>query len=107
MAKRSDVRALANMIDQSYRIVSSNPVPAGGIDRCRELLGTARLLAKDLANSPMSMPAKILGSKGGNATLAKRGPDYFRKLANKRKTHGGGRPRKNPTDGPNPGEVAR
>ena len=94
MAKRSDVRALANMIDQSYRIVSSDPVPAGGIERCRELLGTARLLAKDLLNGPMTFPAKILGSKGGNSTLAKRGPDYFRKLAAKRKTHGGGRPRK-------------
>jgi hypothetical protein len=94
MAKRSDVRALANMIDQSYRIISSEPVPAGGIERCRELLSTARLLAKDLAASPMSAPAAMLGSKGGNATLAKRGPEYFRKLASKRKTHGGGRPRK-------------
>ena|SRR5579863_8584164 len=94
MAKRSDVRALANMVDQSYRIISSDPVPPGGIERCRELLGTARLLAKDLVNTPMSAQAAMLGSKGGSATLAKRGPGYFRKLAAKRKTHGGGRPRK-------------
>ena len=94
MAKRSDVRALKNMIDQSYLIVSSDPVPPGGIERCRELLSAARLLAKDLLAGPTSVPAKILGSKGGNATLAKRGPDYFRKLASKRKTFGGGRPPK-------------
>jgi hypothetical protein len=94
MAKRSDVRALKNMIDQSYRIISSDPVIPGGIERCRELLGTARLLAKDLLSSPTSVPAAVLGSKGGKATLAKRGPDYFRKLASKRKTFGGGRPRK-------------
>jgi hypothetical protein len=96
MPKRSDVRALKNMIDQSYWIVSSDPVPKGGIERCRELLATARLLAKDLLGSPTSVPAAILGSQGGKATLAKRGPDYFRKLAGKRKTHGGGRPRKEP-----------
>ena len=96
MAKRSDARALANMIDQSYRIISASPIPPGGIERCREILSTARLLAKDLASSPLSAPAAALGSKGGNTTLAKRGPDYFRKLAARRKTHGGGRPRKNP-----------
>jgi hypothetical protein len=39
-------------------------------------------------------PAAIPGAKGGKATLAKRGPDYFRQLVAKRKTHGGGRPRK-------------
>lgn len=94
MAKRSDVRALANMIDQSYRIVASDPVPAGGIERCREILSTARMLVKDLLSNPISIPAATLGSKGGKATLAKRGPDYFRKLASKRKTFGGGRPRK-------------
>lgn len=94
MAKRSDVRALANMIDQSYRMISSDPIAPGGIERCREILGTARLLAKDLAATPMSAPAKMLGSEGGKATLAKRGPDYFRKLAGRRKHFGGGRPRK-------------
>jgi hypothetical protein len=94
MAKRSDVRALKNMIDQSYLIVSSDPVPAGGIERCRELLSAARLLAKDLLSTPTSVPAALLGSKGGKATLAKRGPNYFRKLASKRKTFGGGRPPK-------------
>ena len=37
--------------------------------------------------------ATVLGRKGGSV-IAKRGSAYFRKLAAKRKTHGGGRPRK-------------
>jgi hypothetical protein len=37
--------------------------------------------------------ASQLGRLGGTVT-AKRGPDYFRELAARRKTHGGGRPRK-------------
>lgn len=40
------------------------------------------------------LPSAIeLGRLGGTVT-AKRGPDYFRELAARRKTHGGGRPRK-------------
>jgi hypothetical protein len=37
--------------------------------------------------------ASQLGKLGGTVT-AKRGPEYFRELAARRKTHGGGRPRK-------------
>ena len=40
------------------------------------------------------LPSAVeLGRLGGTET-AKRGPDYFRELAARRKTHGGGRPRK-------------
>lgn len=38
-------------------------------------------------------PAAIMGSKGGSET-AKRGSDYFRQLAAKRKNRAGGRPKK-------------
>lgn len=92
MAQRSDLRALRNLIDQSYRIVSSDPVIPGGIERCRELLGTARLLARDLASNPVSIPAATLGKLGGQRT-AERGPEYFRKIAAMRKRRSGGRPR--------------
>ena len=37
--------------------------------------------------------AVALGRKGGETT-AQRGPEYFRKIAAKRKTFAGGRPRK-------------
>ncbi len=39
-------------------------------------------------------PSKF-GAMGGRKT-AERGPDYFRELAARRKTHAGGRPKKNP-----------
>jgi hypothetical protein len=93
MPKRSDVRALKNLIDQAYHIVSSKPVPTGGIESCEEILYSARLLVKDLLTTPASIPAATLGKLGGEKT-AERGADYFRKIAGMRKTHGGGRPRK-------------
>jgi hypothetical protein len=93
MAKRSDVRALKNLIDQAYRIVSSKPVPPGGVESLEEILYSARLLAKDLLASPASVPAAALGKLGGEKT-AERGPDYFRKIAAMRKTRAGGRPPK-------------
>jgi hypothetical protein len=44
--------------------------------------------------TPKKNPAAVaLGRKGGKA-IAKRGPDYFRKLQAMRKTKGGGRPKK-------------
>lgn len=92
MPKRSDVRALKNLIDQAYRIASSKPVPAGGIESLEEILDTARRIAKDLLASPASVPAATLGKLGGEKT-AKRGPEYFRKIAAMRKTRAGGRPK--------------
>ena len=45
MAKRSDLRALKNLVDQAYLIVSSDPIPAGAIESLRENLEAARRLA--------------------------------------------------------------
>jgi hypothetical protein len=96
MPKRSDVRALKNLIDQAYRIVSAKPVPPGGIESCEEILDAARRLAKDLVTSPTSIPAATLGKLGGEKT-AERGSAYFRKIAAMRKTRSGGRPPKKST----------
>ncbi|WP_263379703.1 hypothetical protein [Granulicella paludicola] len=56
------------------------------------------LLAMDalgvLLTQEKTPAAVMLGSKGG-AVTAKRGSDYFRELAARRKTNAGGRPRKN------------
>jgi hypothetical protein len=92
MTKRSDVRALKNLIDQAYRIASSKPVPAGAIESLEEVLYSARLIAKDLLANPASVPAAALGKLGGEKT-AERGPEYFRKIAAMRKTKAGGRPK--------------
>lgn len=61
--------------------------------RSRELLNAAQGLVADLIKQREMPAAAVLGSKGG-AQTAKRGSDYFRQLAAKRKTLGGGRPRK-------------
>jgi hypothetical protein len=61
--------------------------------RCREILNAARALTDDLLNQSKMPAAALLGAKGGSVT-AKRGPEYFRQLAAKRKTRAGGRPRK-------------
>ncbi len=61
--------------------------------RCRELLTAASALTSDLLKTDKMPAAAILGAKGGSVT-AKRGPEYFRQLAAKRKTNAGGRPRK-------------
>lgn len=63
--------------------------------RCQELLSAARALTDDLLNQAKLPAAALLGAKGGSQT-AKRGSDYFRQLAAKRKTRAGGRPRKTP-----------
>lgn len=44
------------------------------------------------AITPHSDMAK-LGAKGGNATLKKKGPEWFRELVKRRRTHAGGRPK--------------
>ena len=62
-------------------------------ERSRELLIAASALISDLLKTDKMPAAAALGRKGGSET-AKRGSDYFRQLAAKRKTLGGGRPRK-------------
>ena len=60
--------------------------------RCREILTAAQALTDDLLNQSRLPAAAVLGAKGGTQT-AKRGSEYFRQLAAKRKTRAGGRPR--------------
>jgi len=84
----------------------SSPISDADRQKCtkRAERATERL---DQALKTLSVnPASLLGSIGGKKT-AERGPDYFRQIAAMRKTKGGGRPRKNPSEGPNSGEVAR
>jgi len=91
MAQRTSLNALRNLIVQAERIVSTTPMPERRSERAAELLRAAIALTDDILLVP---PAAILGAKGGKATLASRGPEYLRQLVAKRKTHGGGRPRK-------------
>jgi hypothetical protein len=54
---------------------------------------SALALTDDLLSESKQSAATALGRKGGSV-IVKRGSDYFHKLAARRKTHGGGRPRK-------------
>ena len=87
---RTDLRALRNMIDEANLLLVTTELPEGRSKRACELLGTALKLADHLLKES---PAVTLGKLGGRK-IAERGSDYFRKLAAKRKTRAGGRPRK-------------
>ena len=90
MAKRSDLKALRNMIAEAETILSATTLPQRGSERALELLGASLRLADRLLTEK---PAAVLGAKGGKKT-AERGPEYFARIAAMRKTKAGGRPRK-------------
>ena len=92
-SNKTELIALKNLLSQADRILSTADLPQNRTARCRELLGSAIALTDDLLKQTKLPAATVLGRKGG-AAIAKRGSDYFRKLAARRKTHGGGRPRK-------------
>ena len=89
---RTDLKALRNLIAEADSLLATTKLPEGRSERAHELLVAAIKLADNLLEVK---PAAILGAKGGKKT-AKRGPEYFRKIASMRKTRGGGRPRKQP-----------
>src|SRR3989442_10685467 len=94
MAKPStrELHTLRNFISEADLILSTTELPQGRAKRARELLRSALALADDFINQASLEPAAVLGQKGGSVT-AKRGSEYFRQLAAKRKTRAGGRPR--------------
>ena len=90
---RTEIQALKNLISEIDLILSTTPLPENRTARSRELLSAALALTDDLLSRDRIKPAAILGKKGGTTT-AKRGSEYFRRLAGKRKTRAGGRPKK-------------
>jgi hypothetical protein len=90
---RTELRTLNKLLLEADLILSTTDLPQGRAVRCRELLRSALALTDDLLKQTKMPAAAILGAKGGSQT-AKRGSDYFRQLAAKRKTRAGGRPRK-------------
>lgn len=78
---------------------------AGTLEESRVLIAESIKRVQRLSRAVLTAAVKR-GRKGGSKT-AERGPDYFRQIAAMRKTRAGGRPRKSPSEGPNPGEVAR
>jgi hypothetical protein len=92
---RTELQALRNLIAEADVILETTPpLPENRTAASRELLRAALALADDLLKQTSLTPAAVLGHKGGTAIARKRGSDYFRQLATRRKTRGGGRPRK-------------
>jgi|ERR1700679_3430554 hypothetical protein len=92
-AQRASLLALKRLITQAEMVYSDRAVPAAQRERGAELFTASLALIGDLLKQDHSSAAAELGAKGGSQT-AKRGSEYFRQLAAKRKTLGGGRPRK-------------
>lgn len=88
---RRDLKALHRLINQADLVLATIPNLHPSIASARESLNAALVLSADLAKRQPD--AAALGSKGGKAT-AKRGPEYFARIAGMRKTRGGGRPSK-------------
>ena len=89
---RVELATLKRLLSEADLVVSTANLPENRTARCRELLGAASTLTDDLLGQAKMPAAAVLGRKGGSET-AKRGSDYFRQLAAKRKTRAGGRPR--------------
>lgn len=93
-SQRTELATLKNLLSETDHLLETlPPLPENRTARCRELLSAALALTNDLLKQAKLPAASALGRKGGSV-IAKRGSDYFRQLAARRKTHGGGRPRK-------------
>jgi hypothetical protein len=92
---RASLQALKNLLTETDLVISTTaPLPENRTPRCRELFRAALALTDDLLKQTGKTAAAIMGHKGGSATAATRGPEYFRQLAGMRMTRAGGRPRK-------------
>ena len=92
---RSSLQALRNLIAEADLILETTPpLPQNRTAAARENLRAALALADDLVKNTKLTPAAILGHKGGSTTAKKLGTEHYRRMAAARKTHSGGRPRK-------------
>jgi len=92
-SNRRELGTLRKLISEADHILATTDLPENRTARCRELLSAALALADDLLAQTKLPAAAVLGAKGGSVT-ARKGSDYFRKLAGRRKHHRGGRPPK-------------
>ncbi len=91
---KAELATLKRLVSEADHVLATTPeLPENRTHATREYLAAALALADDLLKQAKMPAAAALGRKGG-AIVAKRGSDYFRQLAARRKTHGGGRPRK-------------
>ena len=92
-SNQTELTALKKLLSQTDLILSTTELSQNSTARCRGLLRSALALTDDLISQAKLPAGAILERKGGSVT-AKRGSAYFRKLAARRKTHGGAGPAK-------------
>jgi hypothetical protein len=94
-SNRQSLEALKNMLSETDLLLSTTtPLPENRTPRCRELLGDALALTDDLLKQGQVAPAVAMGHKGGSTTARRHGSQHYRQMSAARKTHAGGRPRK-------------
>jgi len=92
---RTELNALKNLISQADLILSTtDPLPENRTPACRECLRAALAITDDLLKQARMPAAAALGHKGGTTTSQRHGAEHYRQMAAARKTHAGGRPRK-------------
>jgi hypothetical protein len=92
---RASLITLRDLIADTDLTLETIPnLPQNRTAHCRENLQAALALADDLLKQQRMTAAAVLGRKGGSSTARKLGVDHYRRMAAARKTHGGGRPRK-------------
>jgi hypothetical protein len=92
---RTSLLALRELIADTDLTLETIPnLPQNRTAHCRENLRAALALADDLIKQSKMTAAAAMGHKGGTTTARKLGPDHYKRMAAARKTHGGGRPRK-------------
>jgi hypothetical protein len=79
---------------KQHLITARNAANGGDASSAEMYILAASRIVDQLLQQSKTPAAVALGAKGGTVT-AKRGSDYFRELAARRKTNAGGRPRKN------------
>jgi len=92
-SNRAELNTLKRLLSETDLILSTTELPEKRTARCRELIRAALAITDGLLSLNKFAPAVTLGRKGGTVT-AKRGSEYFRQLAARRKTRAGGRPRR-------------
>ena len=93
-SNRADLRTLKRFLcDTDLTLSTTVALPENRTARCRELLKAAIAMTDDLI-AHARLPEEEERARKGGLVIAQRGGDYFRQLSARRKTRGGGRPKK-------------
>jgi hypothetical protein len=92
---RASLLVLRDLIaDSDLTLETMSDLPQNRRAHRGENLRAALALTEDLIKQQRMTAAVALGRKGGSSTSQTLGPEHYRRTAGARKTHAGGRPRK-------------